>query len=241
MSDGFTNVYEDSARAGSYARLEFPGTYYLAYRDLPEIIAKHAKGKRALDFGCGAGRSTRFLRKLGFEATGIDISAQMIVKARELDPQGDYRLANGDDMAGLPGSSFDLVLSVFTFDNVPMGDKADLFRALRRLLTPTGRLVSLVSTPEIYTHDWASFRTTQFESNFTAKSGDTVYTVMLDVEDQRPVSDVLCLHEDYERFYRESGLQIEETYKPLGRESEPISWVSETKIAPWIIYVLAPI
>ncbi|MFI5110059.1 MAG: hypothetical protein ACHP9S_10750 [Terriglobales bacterium] len=27
-------------------------------------------GTKALDFGCGAGRSTRFLRKLGFNATG---------------------------------------------------------------------------------------------------------------------------------------------------------------------------
>jgi hypothetical protein len=37
----FTNVYEDAKRAESYARLEFPGTYYLAYRDIPGIIEKY--------------------------------------------------------------------------------------------------------------------------------------------------------------------------------------------------------
>ena len=52
----FTNVYEDPRRAEAYANLEFPGTYYLAYRDLPEIIFEHVKGRKALDFGCGAGR-----------------------------------------------------------------------------------------------------------------------------------------------------------------------------------------
>jgi hypothetical protein len=31
----FRNVYEDSKRADAYAKMEFPGTYYLAYRDLP--------------------------------------------------------------------------------------------------------------------------------------------------------------------------------------------------------------
>ena len=61
----FSNVYEDAKRADSYAKLEFPNTYYLAYRDLPAIIAEHVTGKTAVDFGCGAGRSTRFLAKMG--------------------------------------------------------------------------------------------------------------------------------------------------------------------------------
>ena len=59
MSAGFANVYEDDARAHAYAGLDFPGTYWLAFRDLPAILARHATGRRALDFGCGAGRSTR--------------------------------------------------------------------------------------------------------------------------------------------------------------------------------------
>ena len=33
---GFSNVYEDAKRAEAYSKLEFPGTYYLAYRDLPK-------------------------------------------------------------------------------------------------------------------------------------------------------------------------------------------------------------
>ena len=73
MSSEFFNVYDDRARASAYAALEFPGTYYLAYRDLPTIIGEHVRGRKAVDFGCGAGRSTRFLRMLGFDAVGVDI------------------------------------------------------------------------------------------------------------------------------------------------------------------------
>jgi SAM-dependent methyltransferase len=69
----FSNSHEDPKRAEAYAKLEFPGTYYLAYRDLPEIIFEHVRGREALDFGCGTGRSIRFLRKLGFSTVGVDI------------------------------------------------------------------------------------------------------------------------------------------------------------------------
>ena len=37
MSAEFSNVYDDQARADSYARLEFPGAYYLAYRNQPDF------------------------------------------------------------------------------------------------------------------------------------------------------------------------------------------------------------
>jgi len=84
----FSNVYEDPARASAYGQLEFPGTYYLAFRDLPELIARHVVGRRGLDFGCGAGRSTRFLKRLGFDVLGVDISASMIEQAQSVDPSG---------------------------------------------------------------------------------------------------------------------------------------------------------
>ena len=47
---GSFNVYENAKRAEAYAKLEFPGTYYLAYRDLPDIIFVQVKGRKAIDF-----------------------------------------------------------------------------------------------------------------------------------------------------------------------------------------------
>ena len=102
------NCYEDATRAEAYATLEFARTYYLAYRDLPRIIAEHARGKRALDFGRGTGRSTRSLRKLGFDVVGIDISHAMLTIARRTDPKGDYRLVREGDFSPFAGGSFDL-------------------------------------------------------------------------------------------------------------------------------------
>ena len=240
MSDDFTNVYDDARRAESYSALEFPGTYYLAYRDLPAILTEHVHGRRALDFGCGTGRSTRFLRGLGYDAVGVDIAEPMIAKARERDPSGDYRVIAEGDLTGLTPESFDLVLSVFTFDNVPSLDvKTSIFRGLSGLLRPEGRIVSVVSAPEIYVHEWASFSTKDFPDNRSARSGDRVRIVMLDVKDARPVEDVVCSDEDYRDVYERAALHLIRTYQPLGRADEPYPWVSETTVPPWVIYVLA--
>src|ERR1700733_2010568 len=155
----FINCYADSNRADAYTTLELATTYYLAYRDLPAILARHVNGTRALDFGCGTGRSTRFLRKLGFDVTGVDVSESMLRIAGGIDPSGDYRLVPGDNFDEFRAGTFDLVLAAFTFDNIPATLKTIIFHDLRKLLTPTGTLVSIVSSPEIYTHEWASFTT----------------------------------------------------------------------------------
>ena len=238
MKTGFTNLYDDQTRADAYAELEFPGTYYLAFRDLPAIIAEHVRGTRAMDFGCGAGRSTRFVRSLGFNVTGIDISPQMISHALERDPGGNYHLVADGDLDEFEAGSFDLVTCLFTFDNIPTMEKKDaLFQSLGRLLNDGGRIISLVSSPEIYWNEWTSFSTKDFPDNRSAVSGDIVQIVMLDVPDSRPVEDILWMDPEYQEVYRKAGLVPIKTYRPLGKETEPYSWVSETKIAPWTIYV----
>lgn len=237
--DEFSNVYDDAERANAYDRLEFPGTYYLAYRDLPAIIAEHARGKRALDFGCGTGRSSRFLRGIGFDVTGVDIAGPMLVRARERDPGGDYRLVPDGDLSGLEEGAYDVVLSAFTFDNIPTAEKKTaLFTGLRRALSAHGVIVNLVSSPDIYLNEWASFSTRDFPDNRLAKSGDTVKIIMLDVDDRRPVEDVVWHDDAYREVYARSGLNVLAAHRPLGKATEPYAWVSETRIAPWVIYVL---
>ena len=236
----FLNVYDDAARAAAYSQLDFPGTYYLAFRDLPEILFRHIVGRKALDFGCGAGRSTRFLKRLGYEAVGLDISASMIQLARAADPQGTYVQAESGDFTEV-GGPFDLVLSAFAFDNIPgQSQRRELLVALRKLLSSVGRIVMLGSTPEIYGHEWAAFTTAPFPENAIARSGEPVHIIMKDVPDARPVVDLIWFEADYRRLFAAAGFEIAEQHHPLGRAEEPYPWVSETTIAPWVIYVIRP-
>src|SRR5208283_2877902 len=212
----FVNCYQSTTRAEAYSKLEFANTYRLAFRDLPEIFRAHVKGISALDFGCGTGRSTRFLRGLGFETVGVDISPEMISKAREIDPSGDYRVIPGDDMSGLPRGSFSLMQSAFTFDNIPgMDTKVRLFRDLCALLKPDGVIVNIVSAPEIYCNEWASFSTKDFPENREARAGDLVRIITTDFKDRSPAVDILWPHESYLEVYARAELGLLEMRKPL--------------------------
>ena len=89
------------------------------------------------------------------------------------------------------------------------------------LLRRGGKIVNLVSAPEIYRHDWVSFTTSAFPGNQTAKRGESVYTIMNDVADQRPVHDVLWPDDAYRETYTQAGLFVEQAYQPLGRDDDP--------------------
>jgi SAM-dependent methyltransferase len=237
----FVNCYENATRAAAYSKLEFANTYHLAFRDLPAVFQKHVTGKAALDFGCGAGRSTRFLQQLGFEVVGVDISPHMLSRAREIDQDGDYRLIPDDDLTELPQRSFSLILSAFTFDNIPGSEtKIRLFHDLRALLQADGAIVNVVSSPDIYLHEWASFSTKAFPENGNAKPGDPVKIVTTELEDATPAVDILWPAESYRDVYARADLRVADVLKPLATGDEPFPWINETRIAPWVIYVLKP-
>lgn len=236
----FRNTYEDAAYASSYAALEFPGTYWLAFRDLPAILRQHVTGARALDFGCGAGRSSRLLSRLGFTVTGVDISPEMIRLARAADPRGDYRLIADGDAVAPANVHFDLIFCGFPFDNIPTLDrKVTILESLAARLAQHGRLVNLVSSPEIYCHEWVSFSTRDFPGNHAARSGDVVRIINVHVDRQVPTEDVLWTADAYAETYRRAGLDVIETHRPLAGASDPGPWVNETTIPPWTIHVLA--
>jgi SAM-dependent methyltransferase len=239
MNRTFGNVYEDEERARAYATLQFPGTYYLAFRDLPALVRHYSHGRRALDFGCGTGRSTRFLRNLGLEVIGVDISQAMLDQARALDPSGEYYLVRDSIAVEFAPGRFDVILAAFTFDNIPTDEaKADALSGLSTLLAPDGSLFLVVSTPAIYVNEWASFSTRGFPENRQARDGDRVRIVMLDVSDRRPVEDVLCTDAHYRRLFESAGLGVLDAQSPVATGKEATRWFSEISTAPWTIYVL---
>ena len=117
------NPYCDTDLADYYSGLDYIGTFQLAVRDLPDIIARQVEGSTALDFACGGGRSTRFLKALGFDTIGADISQRMLANAMRRDPEGVYLLVGDGDLSSLAGSSFNLILSAFPFSATTTQDK----------------------------------------------------------------------------------------------------------------------
>src|SRR5439155_23420722 len=53
-----------------------------------------------------------------------------------------------------------------------------------------------------------------------------------------PVVDIIWFHEDYLKLFAASDLELVAHHTPLGRKDDPCDWLTETSIAPWVIYVL---
>src|ERR1700722_6165479 len=80
---------------------------------LDELAALLPGAARVLDLGCGAGvPACRILVELGFEVTGLDISAVQVERARSLVPQANFLQA---DMAtwDSESESYEAIVSLY--------------------------------------------------------------------------------------------------------------------------------
>jgi 2-polyprenyl-3-methyl-5-hydroxy-6-metoxy-1,4-benzoquinol methylase len=96
-------------------------------------------GARILDVGCGRGVILGALAERGFEAHGLEISAEA---ARGVDPRAEIRIAENLKDAEYRTASFDQVIIWHVLEHV--NDPAGTLREAHRILKPGGRLVVAV-------------------------------------------------------------------------------------------------
>lgn len=125
--------------------------------DAPMRARVEGRGFRnALDVGCGEGRFCRIMQRADIRSTGIDPTAALLARARELDPNGDYRLGRAETMDF--DAEFDLVVSYLSLIDMP-----ELAAAIARMvaaLRPGGTLLianmtsfNTAGPPEGWTRD----------------------------------------------------------------------------------------
>ena len=233
------NPYADIDVAKLYASIDYTGTYFLAARDLAAIVERHLKSGRCLDFACGAGRSTRFLKRLGFDVTGVDISRPMLTAARERDPYGDYIEIGDGDLSALSGRRFDLIHSAFPYEYIASLERmVGILRQLSNLMEDDGIYICVEPTPELYTNEWTSLTNVGFDANWKVRSGDKV-EIAFRSQPSDPVTDILWTDGDYRAAFAAAGFTVDEMHRPLGRWEDGVDWISEAAIAPFVIYVLS--
>ncbi len=100
---------------------------------------------RVLDLGCGSGWATRLLAKQAAEATGVDVSDQMVKQAEEASKaQGNVKFVQGSaQKIPSPDNSFDKMLSVESFYYYADQDAA--LDEIFRVMAPGGRIFILIN------------------------------------------------------------------------------------------------
>ncbi|MFF0491224.1 class I SAM-dependent DNA methyltransferase [Nocardia sp. NPDC004068] len=102
--------------------------------------------RRAVDLGCGTGRTGAWLRGKGVERIdGVDLSAGMLARARERGAHDSLTLADVRD-TGLPGGAYDLVICSLIDEHLP--ELGPLFEEARRLAAPTAAFVAVSYHPQ---------------------------------------------------------------------------------------------
>lgn len=94
---------------------------------------------RVLDLGCGAGRTTIGLARLGYEVTAIDLSKTLLAQAQNRYPELDFRLMDATKLE-FPAESFDAVL--FSYNGIdciyPLAARCQCISEAFRVLKPGG-------------------------------------------------------------------------------------------------------
>ena len=101
---------------------------------------KDPQAMRVLEIGCGAGRLTRALATLFGEVHAVDVSGEMIDRARVAladRPHAHGYQNNGCDLTGVPDLTFDFAYSNIVFQHIPSSEVIESYvREVHRLLRP---------------------------------------------------------------------------------------------------------
>ncbi|TMD13306.1 MAG: class I SAM-dependent methyltransferase [Chloroflexi bacterium] len=99
---------------------------------------------RTLEVGCGEGRVTRDLARLGHRVVAVDPVAALIRLARETDADNDYLRC---DSAALPFADGAFNLAVFYNSLMDVDDMEASLQEAARVLRPSGTLCACVTHP----------------------------------------------------------------------------------------------
>ena len=106
---------------------------------LDKFVAYLPKNSRILDIGCAFGRDTKFFTNNGFDTTGIDLSENMIEKAKAFSPSSKFYVM---DMQNLyfDNESFDGIWCSATLLHLNKDDAITAFKEIKRVLKKDGIL-----------------------------------------------------------------------------------------------------
>jgi len=114
---------------------------------------------KVLDVGCGTGYAVLKLASIlsEGEACGIDISSEMIERARTkipdiLEGKVEFRQASSDNIP-YPNAAFDHVLCTNSFHHYP--DPIKTLKEIQRVLKPGGQIVIVENASDLSWYTWA--------------------------------------------------------------------------------------
>jgi len=158
--------------AAEYERARQEGTH----PELTLLMDCLDEGARALDIGCGAGVPVAGTLAQRFQVIGVDLSSEMIERARINVPMASFIHSDIMDVQ-FPSNHFDAVVSFYAIFHLPREEHPELFHRIHRWLKAGGYFLATVfDTREApYTED-DFFGVIMYWSNFGLKEYQQLLT-----------------------------------------------------------------
>lgn len=147
-----------------------------------------------LDAGCGTGRHSVHLAARGHSVVGVDVSREMVRRARLAVPEGDFRVAPVEELP-FGGESFDSALCALALSH--LADPKQAVAELARVTAKNGRVI--VSIPHPFSTAVLGLRTV-----FVRPNGDAGY-----------VPEYTHLHGEMIAAFAAAGLAIRRCIEPM--------------------------
>jgi SAM-dependent methyltransferase len=218
--------------AALYRLLGIEGTTYQVGFDAAAKRLGNIAGKTFLDFGCGTGRSARFLKQLGAQHVyAVDHDQSMIDQAlsQELDGVTFLRI---DGPIPLPDASVDGAVSMNVFIEIrTLGAMRRACAEIARVLRPDAPFVLESSSPMAFGH---TFRSYSYPHAGPSRSGETTPCIVTTPGGQVVIEDTYWTEDDYVDAIEQAGLTVTTIGYP--RPRDPAAWsTDEASVPPCIV------
>lgn len=134
------SAFTDESQVELFAQGAHDGLFDVERRAIESHFSRD--DATVLDLGCGTGRTTTVLDRMGFDVVGVDVSEPMIQRARSLFPDIDFHVGDASDLQ-FGDERFEYVL--FSFNGLdylqPEGERYVALREIWRVLSSGGTFV----------------------------------------------------------------------------------------------------
>lgn len=153
MTELFDNLRDNYEDEICRAMRGFPGEHVFFIRakaNKVEALAARFRDDfsrvRLLDIGCGTGLVEKFLRIPNADITGLDVSEQLLEKARANIPGCRFTCFDGQRIDA-DDNSYHLVFAINVFHHVAKQDRRQLLTEMYRVLRPDGLIALFEHNP----------------------------------------------------------------------------------------------
>jgi SAM-dependent methyltransferase len=254
----FQRVDFTHQRAAEYAKIELVGTYLLAAQAVWEkLLPKREDIRTLVDFGCGAGKSTRAAARCvrpGGTAIGVDISADMIAQAaaKTEESKADFpditfifkqiENRNGREIIPLPDGTADAAVTTWVLQEMQTEDQLEnAVREIGRITRQGGWFAAMCNNDANTCEEYTAFTYAPFPENRNRK--DNI------VKSRSTVSDIVW---GKDRFWsreilagciERAGFRIRSIEYPLADPAAPPfpddpsrPWKDELTVSPLMVF-----